>query len=107
MENFIFLYPELNICQCYKFHTLRNKRNYNISRTSNISNYEYCLNNLALIKSRNDCHHNEENYLLCSKLNLISMFESKIEDYNKIIEDKDNKNKKRTKKSKKNFYLYI
>ena len=91
LENFIFLYPELNICQCYKFHTLRNKRNYNISRTSNISNYEYCLNNLALIKSRNDCHHNEENYLLCSKLNLISMFESKIEDYKKIIEDKDKK----------------
>ena len=87
LEYFAYLYPELNICQCYKFYILQNRNEYNFTRNSKISECEEYLNNLSLIKTRKDCSHKEENYFLLSKMDLNRIFKIKIEDLKNDIQE--------------------
>ena len=89
LEYFAFLYPELKICTCYIFYISQDNEKYSISRTSNIFSYENCLNKLYLAKCKVNCRHNENNYFIYRKKDLISIFEAKIKEFKKINQNKD------------------
>ena len=94
LEYFAYLYPELNLCQCYEFYILQKRNKYNLISASKISEREDYLNNLSLIKTRKDCIHKKENYFLLSKTNLISIFKIKNDDLKNIIQELNNKHSK-------------
>ena len=81
LEYFAFLYPVLNICQCYCFRTIgHGDHNQIISTISNIITYSNDLKNLQLYNNTNGnkCAHSKENNLLYNKLYIDS-------EYTKII----------------------
>ena len=111
LEYFAFLYPELNICQCYRFRTGgRGDRNFKISKIYNIVDYSDYLNNLKLYNNIGDkCAHTEENILLYSKLYIDSENIKKINNLRKLISKQNNIISENTKKieeiEKKNMLL--
>ena len=92
LEYFAFLFPSLNVCQCYHFKAANNNsQTINISKVEKISNYSNYLNNLTIYKNKAKCQHSNQNFLLLSKVGIISEYRNYIEILEKKIEDK-NKN---------------
>ena len=88
LEYFAFLYPVLNICQCYHFRIIgRGDQNKIISKISNITAYSDYLKNLQLFNNTNGnkCAHSEENNLLYNKLFLDSEYTRKVNNLKKQI----------------------
>ena len=97
LEYFAFLCPSLNICQCFHFKTANSgDQILNISKAYKISDFTNYLNNLTLYKNEAKCQHSVQNFLIYSKLSVISEFQKFIEklqkeigNKNKTINDKD------------------
>ena len=93
LEYFAFLYPELNICQCYHFRMGgRGAQIQKISKLSNITAYLNYLKNLHLYNDTNGdkCTHSEENILLYNKLYIYSEYTKKINNLKQQILSKNN-----------------
>ena len=90
LEYFAFLFPSLNICQCYHFKSVLNGQILNISRGNKISQYTAFLNNLTLFKGEEACQHTKSNFLLFSKFVLFTETQKMNQ---KILLDNANKNK--------------
>ena len=93
LEYFSFLFPKLNICECYHFLTSDKKESIDenyilISYNSKISDYSNYLKNLVLKRNQDNClHSKQKNYLHNSKKKIISSFQEEIENKNKEIDD--------------------
>ena len=79
IEYFSYLCPSLNICQCYHFRAAQNNNQsanqyQNISKSLKISDYLNYLNNLQLYTTQKKCQHNNNNFMLLSKLNLYTAY---------------------------------
>ena len=98
-EYFAFLCPDLKICQCYHFCSVSNNQYFTISKASKISEYVYCINNLILYKSENECQHNNYNYLLFSKKELLERDQKQKEKLETETARKDKKIKDLTKEN--------
>ena len=91
LEYFSYLFPELELCQCYGFqayirddndYLFRNYKNYNtinIENESYIKRYSEYLSCLVLIEKRKNCNHYNKNYLKYPKTKIISLFEEEID----------------------------
>ena len=94
LEYFIFLYPNLDICLCYHFQIADSNPNnrFNISKIYKISDYYNFLNNLILFKyeNGNKCNNQSEKYLLKRKFDIISDYESKLDNLRQQIASKNN-----------------
>ena len=93
LEYFAFIYPELNICQCYHFRMGgRGAQIKKISKKSNITAYSDYLKNLQLYNNTNGdkCTHSEENILLYNKLYIYSEYTKKINNLKQQILSKNN-----------------
>ena len=97
LEYISFLFPELEICQCFEFQGNNNyydyynyKKQY-IGNKYKISTYSNYLSNLELIDKKKEkyCPH-KDNYLKYSKTKLISIFQKEI---NELKNYNNNKNK--------------
>ena len=94
LEYFSYLFPELEICQCYGFQAKNNSYNqiyYNFYKNNNyiqidndylITKYsQYLLYLEITYKNKNRyCSHYHNNYLKYSKTKIISLLENKISD---------------------------
>ena len=92
LEYFAFLYPKLNICQCYCFKTGSCCEDLlKISKNSNITDYSDYLSNLKLYINNNEgkCAHTEINKLLYSKFYIDSKYQKIITDLKKQILSKN------------------
>ena len=97
LEYFAFLCPSLNICQCFHFKTANSgDQILNISKAYKISDFTNYLKNLTLYKNEAKCQHSVQNFLIYSKLSVITEFQKFIEklqkeigNKNKTISDKD------------------
>ena len=84
LEYFSFLFPKLNICECYHFLASEQIKSIDekcilISFKSKISDYSNYLKNLVLNRKKDNClHSNQKNYLQDSKKKIISSFEKEI-----------------------------
>ena len=94
LEYISFLFPELEICQCFEFQ-INNPFNYNnkkqyIGNDYNILTNSNYLLNLVLIDKKKEkyCPH-YDNYLKYSKTELISIFHEKINELNNYINNKN------------------
>lgn len=97
IEYFSYLCPSLNICQCYHFqlYNILMNRYQKISKNSKLSDYSSYLNNLQLFTNQNICQHDNDNFLLYSKLNLFTLYANQsnaLSEKNKEIEDLKKKN---------------
>ena len=91
LEYFSYLFPELELCQCYGFQVyIRNNNDYrfsnyknyntiNIENESYIKRYSEYLSCLVLIEKRKNCNHYNKNYLKYPKTKIISLFEEEID----------------------------
>ena len=91
LEYFSYLFPELELCQCYGFQVyIRNNNDYrfsnyknnntiNIENNSYIKRYSEYLSCLVLIEKRKNCNHYNKNYLKYPKTEIISLFEEEID----------------------------
>ena len=91
LEYFSYLFPELELCQCYGFQVyIRNNNDYrfsnyknnntiNIENNSYIKRYSEYLSCLVLIEKRKNCNHYNKNYLKYPKTKIISLFEEEID----------------------------
>ena len=91
LEYFSYLFPELELCQCYGFQVyIRNNNDYrfsnyknyntiNIENESYIKRYSEYLSCLVLIEKRKNCNHYNKNYLKYPKTEIISLFEEEID----------------------------
>ena len=91
LEYFSYLFPELELCQCYGFQAhIRNNNDYrfsnyknyntiNIENESYIKRYSEYLSCLVLIEKRKNCNHYNKNYLKYPKTKIISLFEEEID----------------------------
>ena len=95
LEYFSFLFPKLNICECYHFLASDKIKSIDencilISYNSKISDYSNYLKNLVLKRNQDNCFHSKQkNYLHNSKKKIISSFQEEIEKKNKKIENKN------------------
>jgi len=93
LEYFSFLFPKLNICECYHFLASEQKENIDekcilISFKSKISDYSNYLKNLVLNRKKDNCLHSRQKYYLhASKKKIISSLKKKIKKKNKEIDD--------------------
>ena len=124
LEHFSYLFPELDICQCFRFQIKNNNYssnyynpllyNYNkknitiqIEKDYLITKYSQNLDNLELIDKNKKklCSHYKNNYLKYSKTEIISSFEKKISDLESNNNDQTEKirnlNKEKNEKEKK------
>ena len=100
IEYFSYLCPSLNICQCYHFRAAQYNNQLvnqyqNISKSSKISDYLSYLNNLQLYTTQKKCQHNNNNFMLLSKLNLYTAYANQnniLNEKNEEIEDLKKKN---------------
>ena len=93
LEYFAYLFPELNICQCYQFRIVgRGNQIQKISKIYNITTYSDYLKNLQLYNdiNGNKCAHSEENNLLYNKLYIDSENTKKINNLKQQIISKNN-----------------
>ena len=99
LEYFVYLYPSLNICQCYDFQIMLNNYNYfPIAKETKITEYSNYLNNLQLYNNNQmKCVHDNYNFLLFSKINIFNILSKQINVLNnnksKEITELNNKNK--------------
>ena len=83
LEYFSYIFPKLNICNCYKFYAFKDQQLFNISRSTKIFQCQIYLNNLKIIKDEN-CKHNGQNIFLFKKTDLISMINEKNNEIKKL-----------------------
>ena len=103
LEHLAFLFPSLNICECYEFYIDNQYSPYNkikIKKESLLSDYSGYLNtnnNLYLDKKKKSCSHSKDSYLNFSKEEIFSSFqennEKLIEENKSLNEQIKNKNK--------------
>ena len=98
LEYISYLFPELEICQCYEFQIANSNRYYydkiiKIENDCPIRRYSEHLSELELIDKKKNyfCAHYDKNYLKISKSEIISLFQKEID---KLQSNYDNQNEK-------------
>ena len=91
LEYFSYLVPYLNVCKCYQFQASKDKKNskeqrFSIPHQSKVEEYKKYLKDIIIVKSQDNCHHNNCNLLLSSKNDIIYKYENIISKLNKEIE---------------------
>ena len=91
LEYFSYLVPNLNICKCYQFQASKDKKNskeqrFSIPHQSKVEEYKKYLKDIIIVKSQDNCHHNNCNLLLSSKNDIICNYQNIISKLNKEIE---------------------
>ena len=90
LEYFSYLYPELNICQCYHFMAaVPNAENFNISKFYKIADCSKFLNNLLLYTNGPKCKNYYEKCLLQSKFSILGNMKKINDDFNNQISAKN------------------
>ena len=94
LEYFAFLFPSLNVCQCYEFALKSNHNKKRISKDSLIRYYSQNFNNLFLEKNNINCFHLNNNYFKISKENMYTYFQNEKKQNEAIIKNNWEKAKK-------------